>query len=157
MSARRAVYSEPDKCTGCKICELVCSGEKEGEFNPLLSRIRTVRLGTIVNTSLACRLCDDPTCVRACPSKALTQEEQSGLIGVDEDRCTGCGWCIEACEFGAIALPVDRKHVIICDLCDGDPRCIEMCPPEALSLKNAEEMAQVMRRKAVSGLLKLEA
>jgi hypothetical protein len=32
-----------------------------------------------------------------------------------------------------------------------------MCPPEALSLKNAEEMAQVMRRKAVSGLLKLEA
>jgi len=157
MSERRTVYSEPDKCTGCKICELVCSGEKEGEFNPLLSRIRTVRLGTIVNTSLACRLCDDPTCVRACPSKALTQEDQTGLIRVDEDRCTGCGWCIEACEFGAIALPADRKHVIICDLCDGDPRCIDMCPQSALSLKNAEEMAQTMRKKAVSGLIKLEA
>lgn len=157
MSTRRAVYSDPAKCTGCKLCELVCSGEKEGEFNPLLSRIRTVRLGTVVNTSLACRLCDEPTCVRACPTKALSQDEPSGLIRVDEDRCTGCGWCIEACEFGAITLPADREHVLVCDLCDGDPRCVEMCPQEALSLKNAEEMAQVMRKKAVSGLIKLEA
>ena len=154
MSERRAVYCDPDKCTGCKICELVCSGEKEGAFNPLLSRIRTIRMNTVVNTSLACRVCDDPTCVNSCPRKALSQDEITGIISVDADKCSGCGWCIEACEFGVIALPSDRKHVIICDLCDGEPRCVDMCPQEALSLKNAEETAQSMRKKAVSNLLK---
>jgi Fe-S-cluster-containing hydrogenase component 2 len=56
-----------------------------------------------------------------------------------------------------IALPADKKYVIICDLCDGDTRCVDMCPQSALSLKNAEEMAQVIRKKAVSSLIKLEA
>jgi carbon-monoxide dehydrogenase iron sulfur subunit len=155
MSQRRAIFSEPEKCTGCKICELVCSATKEGEFNPLLSRIRHVRVGSVVHTALSCRLCDDPTCVRACPVKALSQDPETGLVHVDNDKCTGCGWCIEACEFGAISLPKDRKTVIICDLCDGDPKCVEYCPQGALSLKNAEEMGQTMRKKAVANLLKL--
>ena len=124
MSERKLIFSDPEKCSGFKICELVCSAINEGEFNPLLSRIRTVRLETILNTSLACQLCDDPTCVRACPKKALSQDEETGLIIVDEDWCTGCGLCIEACEFGVIMLSRDRKHVIICDLCEGEPKCI---------------------------------
>lgn len=153
MSERKFIFSDPEKCTGCAICELVCSATNEGEFNPLLSRIRTVKLETILNTSLTCRLCDDPPCVRACPRKALSHDEASGLIIVDEERCSGCGWCIEACEFGAIVLPRDRKHVVICDLCGGDPKCVEFCPKEALSLVTAEEMGQIMRRKAVTKLL----
>ena len=154
MSERKLIFSDPEKCTGCKICELVCSAVNEGEFNPLLSRIRTVRLETILNTSLACRLCDDPTCIRACPRKALSQDEVTGLIIVDEERCTGCGWCIEACEFGVIILPRDRKHVVICDLCKGEPKCIEFCPKEALSLVTIEEVGQRIRRKAIIKLLK---
>ena len=153
MSDRRVVNADPEKCTGCKICEFVCSGYKEGEFNPLLSRIRTVKVGPILNTALACRLCDDPVCVRACPSKALSQNEDSGLINVDTDKCTGCGWCVEACEFGSITLPRDRGYVIICDLCDGDPKCVQMCPKDALSFENAEVTAQKMRRKVVVNLV----
>ena len=154
MSERRNIYSDPEKCTGCRICELVCSAAKEGEFNPLLSRIRTMRVGTVINTSLACRMCDDPTCVNSCPRKALSQDEATGIISVDADKCSGCGWCIEACEFGVIALPKDRDYVIICDLCDGEPKCVEMCPQEALSLRSAEETAQNMRRKAVANLFR---
>ena len=153
MSDRRVIYADPEKCTGCKICELACSGVKEGEFNPLLSRIRVVKIGPIINTSLACRLCDDPVCVRACPSKALTQTEETGVINVDNDKCTGCGWCVEACEFGSITLPKDRDHVLICDLCDGNPECVQMCPKDALSYDNAEETAQKMRKKAVVNLI----
>ena len=154
MSMRKFIFSDPEKCTGCKICELVCSAVNEDEFNPLLSRIRTVRLEAILNTSLTCRLCDEPTCVRVCPRKALSQDEETGLIIVDEDRCTGCGWCIEACEFGVIMLPRDRKYVIICDLCEGEPKCIEFCPKEALSLVTPEEVGQRIRKKAVAKLLK---
>lgn len=154
MSMRKFIFSDPEKCTGCKICELVCSAVNEDEFNPLLSRIRTVRLEAILNTSLTCRLCDDPTCVRVCPRKALSQDEETGLIIVDEDQCTGCGWCIEACEFGVIMLPRDRKYIIICDLCEGEPKCIEFCPKEALSLVTTEEVGQRIRKKAVAKLLK---
>lgn len=154
MSVRKFIFSDPEKCTGCKICELVCSAVNEDEFNPLLSRIRTVRMEAILNTSLTCRLCDDPTCVRVCPRKALSQDEETGLIIVDEDRCTGCGWCIEACEFGVIMLPRDRKYVITCDLCEGEPKCIEFCPKEALSLVTTEEVGQRIRKKVVAKLLK---
>lgn len=155
MSERKAIISDPEKCTGCKICELVCSGHKEGEFNPLLSRIRTVRLETVVNTSLACRMCDDPSCVYSCPRKALSQDEATGTIIVDTDKCSGCGWCIEICEFGAITLPKDRKYVIMCDLCEGEePKCVDLCPQEALSLKTAEVTAQDMRKKAVTKLIR---
>lgn len=153
MSDRKFIYSDPEKCTGCKICELVCSAVKEDEFNPLLSRIRTVRLDAILNTSLACRLCEDPTCVRVCPRKALSQDEVTGRILVDEDKCSGCGWCIEACEFGVIMLPRDKTHIVICDLCGGEPKCIEFCPKEALSLVTTEEVGQMMRKKAVGKLL----
>ena len=151
---RKFVVSDPEKCTGCRICELVCSATKERGFNPLLSRIRTVRFGdSLLNMSIACRLCKDPTCVKSCPRKALTKDEANGVILIDNDRCSGCSWCVEACEFGAIASQLEKDTVAICDLCDGNPKCVELCPKEALSLKTAEEVSQITRRKAVKKLV----
>src|SRR4030065_1693892 len=51
------VNCHPQRCTGCDICEYICSCEKEGVFNPVKSRIRTVRLNTLPNTALTCRTC----------------------------------------------------------------------------------------------------
>lgn len=152
---RKFVISDPEKCIGCKICEYVCSAEKEGVFNPLLSRIRAVRIPPTVNIAVTCRLCEDPPCVQSCPRKALDKDENTGLIMVDEERCDGCGWCIEACEFGAIMLHPDKKTVLICDLCDGDPKCVQCCPVEnALSYTTIENISQSSRRKTIS--LRLE-
>jgi Fe-S-cluster-containing dehydrogenase component len=150
---RRFVVADPEKCTGCRLCEMVCSAVKEGEFNPLLSRIRTVQLDVVVSTSLACRLCENPTCVRSCPRKALSVDEKTGTILVDEEKCSGCGWCIEACEFGVLALHPEKKVVVVCDLCDGEPKCVEFCPKDALELRTTEEVAQKSRSEAVRKLL----
>ena len=150
---RKFIVNDPEKCTGCRICEMVCSAEKEGEFNPLLSRIRTVELGVVLNAAVVCRLCETPTCVRSCPRKALTAEEGSGRIMVDERRCNGCGWCIEACEFGALALHPERKVVFVCDLCEKEPKCVDLCPKDALELRTTEEVTQRIREKAVRKLL----
>jgi len=150
---RKLVVSDPEKCTGCRICELVCSAAKEKGFNPLLSRIRTVRVDSLLNTSIACRLCKEPTCIRSCPRKALSRNNTDGVILVDHNRCNGCCWCIEACEFGAIISLQDEKTVAICDVCNGTPKCVEFCPKEALSFKTAEEVGQSTRRKAVKKLL----
>lgn len=152
--SRRFVSSDPDKCVGCGVCEYICAWEKEKAFNPLKSRIRTVRLGQIVNLALACRLCEDPPCVTACPVDALEQSEETGVIMVDEDKCTGCGWCIEACDYGAITLHPESKVVIVCDLCDGDPKCVQWCPEEALDFITPDILAQKARLSAVKKLFR---
>jgi len=51
---------------------------------------------------------------------------------VNEEKCTGCGKCLETCIIGAIRLHPERKTPLICDQCGGKPLCIEKCPTKAL-------------------------
>ncbi|MGA2524777.1 MAG: 4Fe-4S dicluster domain-containing protein, partial [Candidatus Bathyarchaeia archaeon] len=97
---RKFVSVDPEKCVGCQICEYACSFTKEKCFNPLKSRIRVVRVNQVANMSVTCRLCEEPACVAACPRNALSQSEDTGNIVLDKDKCNGCGWCIEACDYG---------------------------------------------------------
>ncbi|MBS7641277.1 4Fe-4S dicluster domain-containing protein [Candidatus Bathyarchaeota archaeon] len=152
IHARKFVSVDPDKCVGCGVCEYICSYEKEKVFNPLKSRIRIVRLGLTINMSLACRLCEDPPCVASCPRDALKQSEETGVILVDEDKCNGCGWCIEACDYGAIMLHPDKKVVFVCDTCNGSPKCVEWCPEKALDFTTKDVVAQKSRISAVKKL-----
>ena len=151
---RKFVAADPEKCTGCSICELVCSLEKEKVFSLHYSRIKVVRLHGILNVVTACRFCEDAKCVKVCPREALMQLEETGIISVDDEKCNACGWCIEACDFGAITIHSDKPTVLICDLCNGEPKCVEWCPEEALSLMTEEELNRKMQaatlRKAVS-------
>lgn len=151
---RKFVSADPNKCVGCCVCEYACSMVKEKTFNPTKSRIRAVRLNPLVNLAITCRLCEDPPCVAACPRDALTQSEETGLIMVDDEACNGCGWCIEACDYGAIMLHPETKVVYVCDLCQelGKPQCVEWCPEEALELTTSDVLAQKARRSAVKKL-----
>lgn len=133
------IYVNPEKCIACNLCEYACSLEKEKEFNPLKSRIRVVRMHPFINIALVCKLCEDPPCVLSCPRDALTQSEDSRVIQVDQDKCDGCGWCIEACPYGAVRYDADSGAVVICDLCDGNPECIEVCPVEAVEFSDSDE------------------
>lgn len=143
---RKYVASDIEKCTGCQVCTYICSAVKEKGFNPTLSRIRTLRVGPALSIASACRLCEDPPCITACPTKALSRDEKSGIILVAEDKCKGCGWCVEACDFGAIALHPKKKTVIICDLCGGDPKCISYCPREALYLATSDDKPRIRKK-----------
>lgn len=128
------VNCDSEKCVGCNICEYACSFEKEKVFNPLKSRIRTFRIDQTFNTALTCRTCFNAPCVKACPEKALTQSKETGIISIDEAVCNGCGWCIESCEYGAITLHLGKRKIMICDTCQGDPKCVKLCPENALTL-----------------------
>jgi Fe-S-cluster-containing hydrogenase component 2 len=148
------IAADPEKCVGCGICEYICSLEKEKVFNPLKARIRIVRIHPVINMSMTCRLCEDAACVRACPRDALEQSEENGVILIDEDKCDGCGWCIEACEFGTITIHPEKKVVIICDLCEGEPKCVDWCPEEALEFMTKDTLAQKARIAAVKKLFR---
>jgi TPP-dependent indolepyruvate ferredoxin oxidoreductase alpha subunit len=127
------VSCDTDRCTGCSVCELVCSVEKEKVFNPTKSRIRFMRLDVLSNIALACRTCRDAPCIGACPKDAIRQSKGTSVITVDEEKCDGCGWCIGACQYGAVTLHPNTRKAIICDTCGGEPKCILECPDSALS------------------------
>ncbi|MBI4186077.1 MAG: 4Fe-4S dicluster domain-containing protein [Chloroflexi bacterium] len=130
----KPIYRElGEKCTGCRICEMVCSlyHEKEG-INPRRSRIRVVmsREKTSI-LPMVCRSCTDPACVASCPQDCLTQDE-SGMIVVDESACTACGECEIACPFGAIHIHPVADVAVTCDRCDGKFLCVNYCPEGVL-------------------------
>ncbi len=133
---RRYVQCDRDKCTGCMICEFICSATKEGRFSLEESRIHVIQPTPSSAAAAACQFCRNNPCVKACPRDALSMEESTHTLKLDKARCAGCGWCIEACPFGAITLDNSTKSVIMCDLClnHSQPRCIEVCPQKALSL-----------------------
>jgi TPP-dependent indolepyruvate ferredoxin oxidoreductase alpha subunit len=127
------INCDTDKCIGCEICEYACSAEKEKVFNPNKSRIRALRLDILSNIAVTCRACQDAPCVHACPKDALSQSKETRIIKVDETKCDGCGWCIEACEYGAVTLHPNTRKAMVCDACNGEPKCIEACPESALT------------------------
>ncbi|MBN2393726.1 MAG: 4Fe-4S binding protein [Anaerolineae bacterium] len=63
----------------------------------------------------------------------------SGYVSqVDEERCVGCGACVEKCQFGALALQ-DGHVVVDAAACMGCGVCVNTCPQEALSLARLAE------------------
>ena len=146
------VSGDPSKCVGCCVCEYVCSMEHEKTYNPTKSRIRVVRLNPFVNVAIACRLCEDPSCVAACPREALLQSKETGMIMVDEEMCNGCAWCFEACDFVSIQLHPESRVTFVCDLCDGEPQCVEWCPEEALDFITEDVLSRKARISATKRL-----
>jgi len=53
------------------------------------------------------------------------------MIFIDEERCTGCGLCLDACAQGAIALG-DSGATIDQELCAGCAVCMTTCPQAAI-------------------------
>jgi NAD-dependent dihydropyrimidine dehydrogenase PreA subunit len=53
------------------------------------------------------------------------------MIFIDEDRCTACGLCVEACPEGAIALG-ESGATIDQSLCAGCAACVSACPQAAI-------------------------
>lgn len=144
------ITCDADKCVGCQLCEYICSYTKTGEYNTYRSRIRTVRAEEVLVTAVACRTCEDAPCVIACPRDALTQDPETGSILVDPNRCDGCTWCVEACDFGTISINPETKLAEICNQCtdqEEGPQCVQWCPKDALELTTPDRRAQKSRHR----------
>jgi Fe-S-cluster-containing hydrogenase component 2 len=152
-SERAFVSVDPSKCIGCGLCEFACTLEKgEQVWNPIRSRIRVVRMAPMFNFALSCRGCDDARCVKACPEKAITQSEDNHLLIIDEKKCKGCDWCVQACPRGGITIHSGTGKAIACNLCEGEPKCVEICPEDALEIVHSDEVADKRFNDALENL-----
>ncbi len=136
---QKSLHIIPEKCTGCLQCEMACSYDNEGVFNPAKSRIKVFNFheqGRFV--PYTCTQCADAWCMKACPVDAIVINQQTGAKEVREDVCVGCRVCTIACPFGTINYNQDTGKVIKCDLCGGDPECAKACPTQAIVYIDAD-------------------
>ncbi len=140
--------ADMDTCTGCKQCTVACSFVKEEIFDPHRSRVDIVKLEDIaLGIPLLCEQCDPHPCVESCPNGALSRNQDSGIITVDQKLCTGTGACVDACIYFAIKLHPETKKALICDLCGGDPYCVPHCVPGALQWVDATKTVLKKKKK----------
>ncbi|MCW3976876.1 MAG: 4Fe-4S dicluster domain-containing protein [Candidatus Bathyarchaeota archaeon] len=116
-----------EKCSGCRRCEIACTIHHEGKIWPEASRIRIFMIIPGVEIPHLCFQCTNYPCVEACPSGALQVDRNTGAVNVVASECTACGLCIKACPGNVPHLHPEENHIIICDLCDGTPKCVEVC------------------------------
>ncbi|MFO7778340.1 MAG: 4Fe-4S dicluster domain-containing protein [Nitriliruptoraceae bacterium] len=136
------------QCIGCEGCTVAC---KTG--NELAEGVSYIRIGERISGTFPnlvggvdnkrCLHCSDAACVNVCPTGALFQED--GLTRVNEDACSACQFCVQACPFD---VPVMANGVATkCDGCrdvvraGGTPWCVTTCPSNALMFGDRNEIA----------------
>jgi len=156
----KGIFVDLERCMGCKNCEVYCAVEHSAAKNlfPAVmekpSPVRRISVESSGDTCLPlqCRHCEEAPCVDACPSGAMKNNPETGVVSHDQDRCIGCWMCAMVCPFGVISPQPDSKIVLKCDRCPDleTPACVSACPTKALLF---DELANIMKktRKNVTG------
>ncbi len=127
-----------EKCTGCRLCELVCSVKHTGASNPSRANVHVVKWEDEgFYLPMLCQHCVDAPCRSVCPTNAIFKDEAQNRVMVDYDLCIGCKACVAACPFGAMGFDEIEKKVTKCDVCDGDPLCVRFCDIKAIDYVDA--------------------
>jgi len=147
---QRILIVDVEKCTGCRMCEVICSFHHERKIAPAKSRIHVLsweREGLFI--PMMCLHCDTPICLRICPVQAIYKDPQTGGVLVNSDVCIGCKMCVISCPFGGISMDMDTRKIIKCDLCLGNPKCAEICPTGAISYATVTKATLSRKRESV--------
>jgi len=165
-----AFLVDVSKCIGCWWCALACQecNGLSGAFTP--DHEQPPELSPCVWTTLytwkdgdkwkyrrqACMHCTDAACVQVCPTGAVSHHE-SGLVQFEENKCSGCGYCVEHCPFGVPQLEGNtitgisqmNKCIFCIDrVANGQqPACAEACPTGATTFGNRAELLEKGRQR----------
>ncbi len=140
-----------DNCIACHACESACS-----EKNNLPPHLAFRKVGYLeggswpdvrrLNISMACNHCEDPVCLKACPTRAYTKYAEYGAVLQDPDICFGCGYCTWVCPYNAPQLDPVNGQVEKCNMCVDrleqglKPACVAACLGNALEFGVIEDL-----------------
>ncbi|MFA7228812.1 MAG: DMSO/selenate family reductase complex B subunit [Melioribacteraceae bacterium] len=158
MKKQFAFHFDASRCSGCKTCQVACKDKNNLEVGRLWRRVYEVNLGnwnkkgnawinnvTAYNMSISCNHCEDPICVKVCPTSAM-HKSKDGLVLVDESKCMGCRYCEWACPYGAPQYDENGGVMSKCNFCadyleeDKSPACVAACPMRVLDFGELKEM-----------------
>ena len=150
---QHAFHFTADNCIGCHACEAACS--EKNDLPPHLSfrSVGYVEGGTYpdygrINISMACNHCDDPVCLKGCPTRAYTKHPEYGAVIQDPDICFGCGYCTWVCPYNAPQLDPVAGQVEKCNMCVDrleaglKPACVSACVGNALDFGVVENIPE---------------
>src|SRR3989338_2822901 len=175
------------RCVGCDACTLACKMQNGTPPGVLLSKVLEKEEGSYPQVKrtylpVLCFHCDDPPCVKACPSNALSKRSD-GIVEVDKDRCCGVKACMAACPYDALHFyenrggyfgenltPIERYYyarhlpgtILKCDFCSErlkrgiSPACIEACPVSCRyfgDLEDSQSQVSQLVKKGASPVL----
>lgn len=124
-------YFDSTRCTGCRTCEIACKDYKDLGVDFAYRHVYDCEGGDwqmqsdgtytqdcfVYHVSLGCQHCDDPACVKVCPTTAMHKDASTGLVSVDEHKCIGCGYCHMACPYNAPKVDREKGHSVKCNGC----------------------------------------
>ncbi len=146
---RMAIYKDMTKCVNCVLCSNACN-----QLNGLTAEYAYLEIipfdkdGIRHRKRLSCVHCKDAACIRACPTGSL-YKGSTGFTHINRDTCIGCEYCMQVCPYKIIKMRENK--VSKCDGCEKllyqgqEPRCVEVCPLEALYYGPWDEMLERAR------------
>lgn len=146
-------YFNADNCIGCHACEAACSEKNDNPAHIAFRSVGFVEGGTYpdyqrINISMACNHCDDPVCLKGCPTRAYTKFAEYGAVLQDPDICFGCGYCTWVCPYNAPQLDPVEGQVSKCNMCVDrlevglKPACVSACLGNALDFGVIENVPE---------------
>ena len=137
-----------ERCIGCEACSVAC--QIENNTTEFWIKVETqggvekdTPGGKFPNLNLnylpkLCNHCSNPPCADVCPVEAI-QKREDGIVALDQNLCTGCEACIEACPYNVIVFNEENSLAEKCNLCvhridDGlEPFCVICCEGQAIT------------------------
>jgi formate dehydrogenase iron-sulfur subunit len=167
---------DESKCIGCKACQVACMtwndlreevGDNVGVYdNPtnLTPKSWTVMRFFEVEPEAGnlewlirkdgCMHCEDPGCLKACPSPGAIVKYANGIVDFISEHCIGCGYCVKGCPFDIPRISAVDNKAYKCTLCSDrvavgrEPACVKTCPTGAISFGTKAEMVSYGEQRA---------
>lgn len=129
------------RCVGCFSCQVTCKVENNVPFEDFRARVNIAERGTFPDVKrnflpMLCNHCAKAPCIEVCPVKASYKRED-GVVLIRDERCIGCGYCIQACPYNARYLDPNLHIAQKCTFCvhridNGlPPACVHNCMGKA--------------------------